>query len=124
MGLLEQGPPPRAGDLFCMPPRLYDDTDLESHPVLVLNPNPMTGWVQAVTRTSRPEARGRHFVVDPANPTLARNAPGWFDKVGWWRLGAAKSVPMVNFTDPDARKIGRLDDQALERVLREWRTRL
>ena len=31
---------------------------------------------------------------------------------------------MVNFTDPDARKIGRLDDQALERVLREWRTRL
>lgn len=121
MGLLDRKVSPCAGDVFRMPPRLYDPSDADIHPVLVLEYDPMTKWARVVTRTSDIRHATNRFVRDPADLLLFRNARGWFNVVGYWRLGDPKSIPLENFYDPEALNIGRLGQQSWERALREWR---
>ncbi len=94
-----------------MPPRLYDDTDSDWHPVLVVRVDRMFRLVRVATRTTKPWARTTVSVSHPAAPALRLNMPGW------WRLGDLHPVPFASFADPEVDYRGALPDDQWSAVL-------
>jgi hypothetical protein len=94
-----------------MPPRLYDDTDLDWHPVLVVRVDPMMRWTRVATRTTKTYAKTAVHVAHGPDARLG------FDLPGYWRLGDLHPVPFANFDEPDVELLGTLDDSTWSRVV-------
>ena len=90
MALLDPAPLPHTAEVYRMPPRLYDDTDLDWHPVLVVRVDPMTRWTRVATRTTKTYAKTAVYVAHGPDARLG------FDLSGYWRLGDLHPVPFAN----------------------------
>lgn len=100
---------------YDMPRDLYDETDDVDHPILVVALDPVRREAIVVTRTTKWEARGKHFVAHAPAPELGLN------KLGWWRLDPWNHhrVPCSSFDPRDVGVRGALDDRTWERVKNE-----
>lgn len=111
MALLDRAPAPRKAEVYRMPPRLYDATDLDWHRILVVRVEPMTRWTLVATRTSKTYAKTAVYATHGPDARLG------FDLTGYWRLGDLHHVPFGHYDDPEVELLGELDDATWGRVM-------